>query len=133
MSVSVPRVHDCPLPLNFTLPDFTKLLSASADTSYIGLKFGLYNKDPLTASSGKIQDCGHIALCALKIFKVYGASRWLSWLRPISKFMKLSPMLGSVLPAQSLEPALESVSLSPCPSPAHIVSKIFLKIFNKNI
>ena len=36
----------------------------------------------------------------------------------ISQFMGLSPVLGSVLTAQSLEPALDSVSpsLSLCPS-----------------
>ena len=41
----------------------------------------------------------------------------------ISQFMGLSPMLGSVLTAQSLEPALDSVSpLSLCPSPSHTLS-----------
>ena len=39
----------------------------------------------------------------------------------ISRFGALSPTSGSVLTAQSLEPALDSVSpsLSLCPSPAH--------------
>ena len=33
-----------------------------------------------------------------------------------------SPASGSVLTAQSLEPALDSVSPSLCPSPAHVLS-----------
>ena len=37
----------------------------------------------------------------------------------ISWFLSLSPALGSVLTARSLEPALDSVSPSHCPSPAH--------------
>ena len=40
----------------------------------------------------------------------------------ISRSMGLSPALGSVLTAQSLEPASESVSLSLCFSPAHALS-----------
>ena len=48
----------------------------------------------------------------------------------ISWFMGLSPTLGSVLTAQSLEPALDSVSPSLSASPAHAplsLSKINLK------
>ena len=37
----------------------------------------------------------------------------------ISQFMGLSPVSGSVLTAQSLEPASDPVSPSPCPSPTH--------------
>ena len=37
----------------------------------------------------------------------------------ISRLMSLSPESGSVLTAESLEPAWDSVSLSLCPSPAH--------------
>ena len=37
----------------------------------------------------------------------------------ISKFVGLDPISGSVLTAQNLEPASESVSLSVFPSPAH--------------
>ena len=44
----------------------------------------------------------------------------------ISRFMGSTSALGSVLTAQSLEPALDSVSLSLCPSPAHTLS-LFLK------
>ena len=47
----------------------------------------------------------------------------------ISQFMSSSPLLGSVLTAQSLEPALDSVSLSLCPSLVHALSKI--KRFSK--
>ena len=36
----------------------------------------------------------------------------------ISRFVSLSPMSGSVLTAQSLEPALDSVCVCVCPSPA---------------
>ena len=43
----------------------------------------------------------------------------------ISWFMSLSPVSGSVLAAQSLEPASDSVSLSPCPSPARALSLSF--------
>ena len=37
----------------------------------------------------------------------------------ISRAGSSGPTLGSVLTAQSLEPALDAVSLSLCPSPAH--------------
>ena len=40
----------------------------------------------------------------------------------ISHSVSLSPALGSVLSAQSLEPASDSVSPSLCPSPAHALS-----------
>ena len=40
----------------------------------------------------------------------------------ISRFMGSSLPLGSVLTAQSLEPASDSVSISLCPSPAHTLS-----------
>ena len=40
----------------------------------------------------------------------------------ISPFVSLSPTLGSVLTAQSLGPASDSVSLSLCPSRASILS-----------
>ena len=42
----------------------------------------------------------------------------------ISQFVGLSPTMGSVLTAQSLEPACFGfcVSVSLCPSPAHAVS-----------
>ena len=46
----------------------------------------------------------------------------------ISQFMGLSPALGSVLTAQSLEPALHSVSPSLCPSPACALSLSLSKI-----
>ena len=48
----------------------------------------------------------------------------------ISWFVGLSPALGSVLTAQSLEPALDSVPPSLCPSPAHALS-ISLSVKNK--
>ena len=41
----------------------------------------------------------------------------------ISQFVSLSPPLGSVLTAQSLEPASDSVSVSLCPFPAHALSR----------
>ena len=51
--------------------------------------------------------------------------------------MSLSPALGSVLTAQSLEPASDSVSLPLCPSPARALSlslsKINIKFFLKLI
>ena len=40
----------------------------------------------------------------------------------VSQFMGLSPASRSVLTAQSLETALNSVSPSLCPSPAHALS-----------
>ena len=47
----------------------------------------------------------------------------------ISKFMSSSPILGSVLTAQSLEAALDSVSPSLCPSLARALS---LSLKNKH-
>ena len=41
----------------------------------------------------------------------------------ISWFTSLSPMLGSLLTAQSLEPASDSVSLCPCPSRTFALSQ----------
>ena len=46
----------------------------------------------------------------------------------ISRSVSLSPALGSVLTAQSLEPALDSVSLSLWPSPAQALSLSLSKI-----
>ena len=46
----------------------------------------------------------------------------------ISCFVSSSPASGSVLTAQSLEPALDSVSLSLCPYPAHTLYLSLLKI-----
>ena len=46
----------------------------------------------------------------------------------ISRSMSLSPMLGSVLTAWSLEPASDSVSPSLCPSPVHALSLSVSKI-----
>ena len=40
----------------------------------------------------------------------------------ISWFVSSSPTSGSVLTAQSLEPAMDSVSHSFCPSPTHALS-----------
>ena len=40
----------------------------------------------------------------------------------ISQFVSSSPASGSVLTAQSLEPASDSVSPSLCPSPTHALS-----------
>ena len=40
----------------------------------------------------------------------------------ILQFVSLSPMSGSVLTAQSLEPASDSRSPSLCPSPIHTLS-----------
>ena len=48
----------------------------------------------------------------------------------ISLFMGLSPVLGSVLTAQSLDPASYSVSVSLCPSPAGVLS---LSLKNKHL
>ena len=47
----------------------------------------------------------------------------------ISWFVSSSPVLGSVLTAQSLEPASDSVSPSPCPSLAHT---LYLSLSLKN-
>ena len=68
---------------------------------------------------------------------VTGAPGWLSQLSPtsaqvmISPFMSWSPTSGSVLTAQSLEPALRSVSpsLSFCPSPTHTLSLSKINIY----
>ena len=49
----------------------------------------------------------------------------------ISWFVSSSPALSSVLTAQSLEPALDSVFLSLCPSPAHTLS-LSLSLKNKH-
>ena len=49
----------------------------------------------------------------------------------ISQFEGSSPALGSVLTAQSLEPASDSVSLSLCPSPACAVSLSKIKKIKK--
>ena len=46
----------------------------------------------------------------------------------ISQFVSSSPVLGSVLTVQSLEPALDSVSPSVYPSPAHALSLSVPKI-----
>ena len=46
----------------------------------------------------------------------------------ISRFMGSSPVSGSVLTAQSLQPALDSVSPSLCPSPAHTMCVSLSKI-----
>ena len=46
----------------------------------------------------------------------------------ISHSVSSSPESGSVLTAQSLEPASDSVSLSLCPSPAHALSVSVSKI-----
>ena len=40
----------------------------------------------------------------------------------ISRFMSSSPVLGSVLPAQSPEPASDFVSVSLCPFPTSALS-----------
>ena len=48
----------------------------------------------------------------------------------ISQFMDSSPALGSVLTAQSLEPASDSVTPSLCPFPARSLS-LFLAKINK--
>ena len=48
----------------------------------------------------------------------------------ISRFVGSSPASGSVLIAQSLEPASDSVSLSLCPSPAYVLS-LSLSVKNK--
>ena len=69
----------------------------------------------------------------LKMYDCWGA--WMAQLvrRPtsaqvmISQFMSLSPALGSVLTAQSLEPASDSVSPSLCPSPLALCLSLFLK------
>ena len=49
----------------------------------------------------------------------------------ISQFVSLSPASGSVLTAQSLEPASNSMSPSLCSSPAHALS--LLQKINKHI
>ena len=50
----------------------------------------------------------------------------------ISQFMSLSPMLGSVLTAQSLEPSLDSVSPSlSAPAPFARVLSLYLSKINK--
>ena len=49
----------------------------------------------------------------------------------ISRFVSSSPWSGSVLTAQSLEPASDSVSPSLCPSPAHALSLSVSQKINK--
>ena len=46
----------------------------------------------------------------------------------ISQLVRLSPVSGSVLTTQSLEPASDSMSLSLCPSPAHTLYLSLSKI-----
>ena len=46
----------------------------------------------------------------------------------LAEFVSSGPAPGSVLTAQSLGPASDSVSLSLCPSPAHTVSFFLSKI-----
>ena len=73
-----------------------------------------------------------LGLAATKAVGHNSVVRWGDWVAQsvkrltlaqvmISWFMSMSPALGSVLTAQSLEPALGSVSLSLCPSPTHTV------------
>ena len=69
-----------------------------------------------------------------------GAPGWLSRLSPtsaqvmISRFMSSSPVLGSVLTAQSLEPALDSVSpSSSAPPPLALSVCVCLSLKNKKI
>ena len=50
----------------------------------------------------------------------------------ISQLMSSSPVLGSALTAQSLEPISDSVTLSLCPSSAHSLSPSPSKI-NKHL
>ena len=49
----------------------------------------------------------------------------------MSPFVSSSPAAGSVLMAESLEPALDSVSPSLCPSPTHTLS-VCLSLKNKH-
>ena len=66
----------------------------------------------------------------------WGAPRWLLWLAPvmIAPFLSSSPASGSVLTAQSLEPALNSVSpLSLCPSLACAISLSLSKVNIKKL
>ena len=66
----------------------------------------------------------------IKLFKNQNRGAWVaqSVKRPTlaqvmtSRFVSSSPALGSVLTAQSLEPASDSVSLSLCASPVHALS-----------
>ena len=48
----------------------------------------------------------------------------------ISQFVSSSPVSGSVLTAQTLEPALDSVSPSLCPSPTRALSLSKINIKN---
>ena len=72
----------------------------------------------------------------IRLIQGDGAPGWLLVKRPtsaqvtISWFVSSSPTLGSVMTAQSLEPALTSVSPSlslPLPAPAHILLSLSLK------
>ena len=66
----------------------------------------------------------------LLLIVTIGAPGWLGWVNVhptsaqvmISQSVSLSPVSGSVLTAQSLELASDSVSPSLCPSPAHALS-----------
>ena len=51
----------------------------------------------------------------------------------ISQFVSSSPVSGSVLKAQSLEPASDSVSLSFCPFPTHALSLSVSQKMNKRL
>ena len=48
----------------------------------------------------------------------------------ISQLVGSSPSLSSVLTTQSLEPASDSVSVSLCPSPAHVLSVLLSQNIN---
>ena len=50
----------------------------------------------------------------------------------VSRFMGSSPSSGSVLTAQSLEPASDSVSLALCPSPTHALSLSKINVKKKS-
>ena len=77
----------------------------------------------------------HSLSCSLSKINIKKKKDWGTWVAQsvkhltsaqvmISRFVSSSPTSGSALTAQSLEPALDSVSRTPpfCPSPAHALS-----------
>ena len=78
--------------------------------------FHAFASDAFTKMFIKVSHMGSIWV-AQSVKRMTSAQVMISW------FVGSSPTLGSVLIAQSLEPAFDSVSLSLCLSPTHAVSK----------
>ena len=87
----------------------------------------------MTATRKHILKTVHVGICIKKgecvnIYNISGAWMAQSVKGPTSAQVMISQLMGSsltsgsVLTAQSLEPASDSVSVSLCPSPTHVYS-----------